>query len=293
MGRGCYSDGGHALSFISKPFPKEFPMFPSAKLIQIYDSNGNRINGHKAVVNTVNEREVFSVVSDAYKVVQHDEVLDSINKSVSALGLRAESKITEMDNGARIHAELIFPDVEISVGGKDACKFRCIFDNSYNLTTGLRMIIGAFRLVCTNGLMVGEKWGAFYAKHLQSLSVGRLEMCLQHGVKTFQTKVRDQYESMAATPLTPDQARAFFEECLAEEKKVIPIKYLEAMINGGEIDKVNSVQSVWNLYNLAGEVLTHDKEISIDSRRKHMQAINARILSTEFGRTGLPMVLAA
>jgi hypothetical protein len=268
-------------------------MFPSAKLIPIFDANGNRINGHRAVVNTVDERDVFSIVSDAYKVIQHDEVLDSIKKSVAALGLRAETKVSEMDNGARIHAELIFPDIEIRVGGKDACKFRCIFDNSYNLTTGLRMIIGAFRLVCTNGLISGEKWASFYAKHLQSLSVERLEMCLQHGVKTFQTKVWDQYEGMAATPLTPEQARAFFLECLAEEKKVIPIKYLESMLNGGEIDNIGNINSVWGLYNLAGEILTHDKEISIDSRRKHMQAINARILSTEFGRTGMPTLLAA
>ncbi len=265
--------------------------FNQAKKINLYDCNGNLINGHKAVVNKKNEQQVFSVVSDNYQVVQHDEVISTIEKTLSSLNLRYDKKVIELNNGARVRVEMIFPDIEVNLGNGDVSKFRATFDNSYDCSTGLRLDIGAFRMICTNGLTIGERWGSYYHKHSQGLNISMLGKSVKHGVKIFKTKVKAMFEDMAQLEISPDQARAFLDNTI--EKKLIANKYLDGMMNrlnyGGnvEIKRDSQINSKWMLYNLISEELTHNCE-SLDAQRRYANIMNAELMKS-FPQNTLPL----
>jgi hypothetical protein len=268
--------------------------FSQAKKVNIYDQHGNLIKGHKAVVNKNDDEQVYSVVTDSYKVVQHDEVIDTIEKSLKNLNLHYEKKVSELNEGARIRVEMIFPEIQIDLGNGDVSRFRATFDNSYDCSTGLRLDIGAFRLICTNGLYVGEKWGSYYHKHSKGLSIGMLEKSVKKGVEVFQTKVKGMFEDMAQHGITPMQARSFLDDCL--EKKLIANKYLEGMKNrldfGADVEIISEgqVNSKWFLYNLISEELTH-KCSSIDVQRRYSQIMNAQ-LNRVFPQTATTQLVA-
>ena len=254
--------------------------FNQAKKINLYDHNGNLIDGHKAVVNKNDEQQIFSVVSDNYQVVQHEEVIDTIERTLENLNLKYDKSVTELNDGARVRVEMVFPDIEVNIGGGDVSKFRATFDNSYDCSTGLRLDIGAFRLICTNGLTIGERWGTYYHKHSKGLDIMMLEKSVKHGVDVFQTKIKGMFEDMARYEITPNEARGFLDN--AVEKKLIANKYLEGMMNrlnyGGsvEIKKDSQVNSKWMLYNLISEELTHNCT-SLDAQRRYAHIMNNQL----------------
>lgn len=257
--------------------------FPQAKKIDLFDCHGNKIDGHKAVVNQENERQVFGIVTEAYTIVQHDEVVDKIESAVDRLGLKYQKKIVDLGDWARIKVEIMFPEIQINLGNGDVSHFRATFDNSYDSSTGLRLDIGAYRLVCTNGLYIGEKWGAYYHRHTQNIDINMLEQSVQHGVEVFQTRVKGMFEQMANTPITPDQARAFLDDSI--EKKLIANKYLEGMKSrldsGGDIEikKDSQIDSQWMLYNLVSEELTHNCT-SVEAQRRYSQIMNRHLITS-------------
>lgn len=134
--------------------------------------------------------------------------------------------------------------------------------------------IGAFRLVCTNGLMVGERFATYYHRHTKGINPAEMEKTLKKGIQCYEDKVKKGFQDMILKQLTPNQALVFIQDCI--QKKVIAAKYLEEMKNviewGGGIDikTPSDISNQWLLYNLVFEVLTHRVK-SIDMRRNYGQ----------------------
>lgn len=100
--------------------------------------------------------EALATVTDKYKLVTNRDFVSAVDLAADELNIRLEAKRAEYNNG-RSYYRMILPDMEMKVG-KDPSITQGSIDisNDYRGGGSLRILAGWFRLVCTNGMVVGE-----------------------------------------------------------------------------------------------------------------------------------------
>ncbi len=122
------------------------------------DGNWTRSDRHKALVDAETD-QLFAIHSDQYRTVPHEEGILAVtevaeqNPEYGALEWTVRSK----DNFRRMMATGRFPDVEVEVRPGDSLNPTVEYLNSYDGSWGEKIMFGAFRLVCSNGMIVGER----------------------------------------------------------------------------------------------------------------------------------------
>lgn len=265
-----------------------------AKKIKLFDENGDEWKQNKGVVAEDDIGKRFSIVGNDYKVVQHEEVLDTIDETISKLGLRHTKRLVEMNRGGRIRVDITFPDLKIDVGNvNDLVEMKAIYHNSYDYTKSLNLNVEGLRLVCENGMKLSERFVSFTHKHTKGLDLTDIPIKLEKGIEIFNTKIREQFNKMHEVKLSENKAIAFIDNLISlkEEKKekIMSMKYLELMkktlMDGGDFDikGPQSINSYWMLYNLATEVMTHSaisdkKGILYDVQQKQTERMHDLIM---------------
>jgi len=148
----------------------EFGKFvlPKAELQPIYRKVGDtyiEISDRKAVVGE--NGKVYDIVSDKYKLVQHEEVKEIVDKIVEEMKLKSAVKIPKISiDGATFFYNVIIDRKAIEDDWLDL-GFRVT--NSYDRSLGVNVTGYIIRLACTNGLVIGEKLFGRKIKHMRPL----------------------------------------------------------------------------------------------------------------------------
>ena len=262
--------------------------------------NGEQIllTNYKVIVNENDVNEQFSVVSRTYKIAQHKEVGEIIEKALN--DLNTEYKLdafevgnTEKKQGHRMRADIKFPTISHSIAGEKIILW-ATFDNSYDQSTGLRLEVNAYMPNTDTSVYCGSEFVCegiekFYHRHTKGLEVGMLEGTISKGIKEFQKKVGEEFTELANTPCTGDQAKRFIDNLISlkgsenekESKKVkIAMKYLESIKTA--LGDGSSIHNAWNLYSLISKVLGKEVE-SVDLRRGNARELLNKIKTAHFG----------
>lgn len=120
--------------------------------------------------------QALAVVSDRYKLVTHQQLLDSVNAATASLDVGPVPRGIYVDRGgARMRALFKFPALvqPISHAFKDEICPCVKMENTYDGTSRISVHIGAFRFVCTN-LAVGG--GGVFAGGFMSIHAGEIPM---------------------------------------------------------------------------------------------------------------------
>lgn len=226
----------------------------------------------KGIANAANTDEVFAIVGKGYKIAQHQDVYEMVTDAIRDNSLNANVQMLELNDGARIHGRITFPDLKFDLNGREIT-MRMTFDNSYNYTTGVRMIVGALCQHSGVYYYIRERFSTFYHRHTKGLDIRDIEKKVQKGVDVFQNKIRDKFATYAATNINPNKVNDFLEECVND--KVIPEKYLKSIM-----ENAKSCTNQFDLYEASCQVLTTEmNDTSIDSQRDHMIKMDTRITS--------------
>lgn len=139
--------------------------FPVAlKPIYLNENKGyNQIPNKQAVVRT-DTMDTLGIVSSEYGLVKHASVVDSFREAGKKY--HVSEKISLTNNGAQLFYQMTFPKVQAEVQKGDFIQMMMIVKNSYNSMNSLQVVFGAFRLVCTNGMILGTKFVSFNYKHI-------------------------------------------------------------------------------------------------------------------------------
>jgi hypothetical protein len=139
---------------------KEMPVF-----VQV-DNNMLSVAGQKALVNTQNNK-VLSIVSDRYKPVNNDIVLDRFSNLLNSNGIEFKyGRGTLNRSGNKSIMELILPNNEINIKG-DRMTIRAYLINDFMGTGAVKLQLGHFRHKCMNlALIQGTKEVDFKASHV-------------------------------------------------------------------------------------------------------------------------------
>jgi len=242
--------------------------FIEAKEMKLFDENNRELDRHKGIVNAEKPEQLFDVVSKGYKIAQHQEVVETVEKSLVDLGFKNEMAIEQMGEGGRVHININFLDIKLDVlGTGEYVTMRASLDNSYDSTTGLRLDVGAIKRDIY--IYVGEKFSHYYHRHTKSMLVSDLEGSIRHGIETFQTKIKQEFESLAGTKINLLDVGTWLGDCI--EKKTISVKYLE-LIKATYEENSSKINNLWSLYNLICELISQESD-SIDRHKQLCQTM--------------------
>lgn len=202
----------------------------------------------KRVVVSEDHDRLFGVFSKKAVIVRHTELVESLQLMGQRLyGEDLPIDVQSLDEGAKIIARLTLPEKhQLDVGNGDLSDMFLLAQNSYDHGYSFRLNIGVFRLVCTNGAVVGRTIDEIKAKEFvtrlkANTLAARLDRLVQKGadvVELWKTWMDVEIPRMPA-------------ELLLE--RYFPRKFYEPLL-------ANAVfpMSKYALYNLLTRRSTHD-----------------------------------
>ena len=233
----------------------------------VFTEEGNEIPNHKCIVRT-DTGDTLGLHGSQYKMIPHDDVVNSIIDGVSAANLSTdyEVKVDVIDNGRKIRGEIVFGDIiqQPSVG--DIIKYRISFFNSYDGSWAFAQKANALRLWCLNGCTTPDLIASSRFKHTASVDVlGSADKVIS-GADHFMNRA-EEWQSWMKSQLNDDQAESFFRSTLCKvttkQKQVEKTneRQLENLLSGWN-DEIRLLgRNKWALYNCLASWATHTNDL--------------------------------
>ena len=157
---------------------------------------------HKAIVDLATGK-VFSIVSRDYRLIRHEDAIGFLEKAIRKnpdLGAYVTTTSFYNDGGRMFHV-FRFPGISVRIDQGDVVNLELHLFNSYDLTWPFIVLVGGFRLVCSNGLVVGKKFYQFRRRHVFSLEDVGLEADLGRSIDQF-TLQAGEWREWTEVPMT-------------------------------------------------------------------------------------------
>lgn len=147
----------------------------------------------------------IGVVSKGYTLVPHTAVLDEATKALGAANIdpaevQAELKITE--HGERMALSLYLPEkycFDPGDGHPMALRLECL--NSVDGSTRFRALMGWYRFVCSNGLIIGVTRSDMRRRHVGDFHIEDIGVVLASGLAESESDKKN-FENWRETPIT-------------------------------------------------------------------------------------------
>lgn len=224
-------------------------MFPIEERLVYYDLvPGTSVTGsYKAIVRSDNDK-LISIMRDSYKVVPNRLVIGNVMNELDKLDTRwvidtSHSYVTD----ERMKLHITFPDILMNDGESDIA-LSCYIHNSYDGSEGVRMLWGAIRAICTNGMIWGKVLSKFYHRHTQGINIGSIKRQLSNSVDKIpliQTRMKEMVENENVSEIYPSIKKLL-------GKGIYDHVVAQTCIN----DKVTQ----WMLYNMVTYYISHTIE---------------------------------
>jgi len=196
----------HINRSVTRGHPANFPVVsrPIEVVPEAPAGAPHPIPNRKAIVRE-DTGDVLAVVSDRYQLVPHQRILDLVDAAISPLDISPVPRGLFVDRrGARMRALYKFPTLSKPVVPGDAICPCLKIQNTYDGSSRISIVIGAFRFVCTN-LAVGGGGafaGGFVSIHAGEIPIERVTGQLASYLAGFDAIV-DLYREWCEIPVNP------------------------------------------------------------------------------------------
>lgn len=159
------------------------------------------------------------VVSKEYTLVPHMEVLDTVLKAlqdanISSTELETNLEITEY--GERMALSIFLPEQYIFDPGDGhpmALRIECF--NSVDGSTRFRALMGWFRFVCSNGLVIGVTQSDVRRRHVGDIQLKDIGTVLKTGLEESEIEKKN-FEQWRKTKIMPDLLSSWVDNTLKD-----------------------------------------------------------------------------
>ena len=233
----------------------------------VFDQLGNPIQGSQAVVRT-DTNEVLGVHGSRYRILSHDDVVNSLMDAVKEANLSSDYKldVKVIEGGRKLRGEILFNNLVVEPAVGDFVKFRVSFFNSYDASWSFSQAADGLRLWCLNGCTTPMGTARSVFKHTQSISVEGSAKKIANGLDTFMNN-RELWQSWMTTVVDDRMAEAFFKATIAKtasrQQLVMKTneKQLENLLNIWNAEKAQLGNNKWALYNAMTYWASHTKDL--------------------------------
>jgi uncharacterized protein DUF932 len=208
------------------------------------------IPNRKALIRS-DTHQVLNVVSDRYKLIPHATLFSPVADALDALSLSVEREVVETGmDGAYARMMWVFGDLEMEVRKGDPIRLALIARNSYNYEAKFDLSVGAFRLVCENGLMV-PVGGAAYGMKRKHVGAFSVEAAIGE-VQTYMSQTPDMIAAWKRWVKVDCSSEML--EAVLKNQTLIGKKASEQVLEYYGTQK----QTVWDAYNALTWYATHN-----------------------------------
>jgi hypothetical protein len=233
----------------------------------VFDQLGNPIQGSQAVVRT-DTNEVLGVHGSRYRVLSHDDVVNSLMDAVKESDLSSDYqlKVKVIEGGRKLRGEILFNNITIEPAVGDIVQYRISFFNSYDASWSFSQAADGLRLWCLNGCTTPMGTGRSVFKHTQSINVEGSAKKIAGGLDTFMNN-RELWQNWMSVHVTDHMAEAFFKATIAKtpsrQQLVMKTneKQLENLLAIWTAEKAQLGANKWALYNAMTYWATHTQDL--------------------------------
>ena len=121
------------------------------------------------------DNKAISIVKPTYKLISNEELVTKALETLAKTDVRYEVDNTHsFCQPNRMKLKLNLPDYVIKDDTDKGMALSLHIHNSYDMSEGARLLFGAIRYICTNGMIFGKVLGKWYSKHTQGFSIDTL-----------------------------------------------------------------------------------------------------------------------
>ena len=185
--------------------------------------SGNSVQTNRATslpVSVTEQRIPVGVVSNAYRLAQHTDVVEMCLKGIRAHDidpseLHCEVGLTPL--GEWMNFRAYFPDRfshNPGDGNKLALRLECF--NSVDGSSRLVILFGWFRFICANGLVIGETKAALRDIHDENLNLDVIPKIISKGLEKVRADL-ERLEQWERSPVESAKFEGWVDDHLAEQ----------------------------------------------------------------------------
>ncbi|MEA2013873.1 MAG: DUF932 domain-containing protein [Thermodesulfobacteriota bacterium] len=242
-----------------------FPNIVEEPVMWGYHKELHQAHKHKAIVD-FNTGKLFSIVSKDYKLIRHEEAIEEIEDLIydnEDLG-KPTIKTSFYNDGGRMCRSYRFLKVPVKINpGDDLCPELHLY-NSYDVTWPLIVVLGAYRLVCKNGMVVRKTLFRFKKRHVLELE----RMNFKEDVSTVLTRFDSQVKTLRGWRTRPISLETYDEIMNTMEFGKDATEEIESKVNEdfeGFLFRGYPQITAWLFYNILTWYATH-KAVSLNHR---------------------------
>ncbi|MCK9596517.1 DUF945 domain-containing protein [Candidatus Pacearchaeota archaeon] len=252
------------------------PNYPVAESkIRLVD--GKTIQGYKATFNP-EDGFAYGIVRNRYKVVSHQGAIDIVSEAIKLNPEFGEGDLKTIftDDGRKMKATFTFSEIDHNIGDKgDILHPTVTLFNSYDASWPLSLLFGAFRVVCSNGMIVGEKFMQFKRKHTLMLDPKSVIDHLSEGMEKFSMQTNLWQEWVERTLAASETERMLNELHFGKKETKALEQEIEVSSNLTLDAMRKQAASKWLLYALVTQFVTH--KIKSETRRVDLEKRIAKV----------------
>ena len=251
----------HPSLIIVSPFPNVGKM----RIQWVKDKAGHPAEEHEAIVD-LDTGKVFCIVSTHYKLIRHESAIEQVERAIAERrDLGQFQVVTEFYNDrGRMRRTYRFLEIEVEISAGDPISPELIVFNSYDTAWPFIVLLGAFRIVCTNGLVVGEKFLHLRKRHIYEL--GQINVAEEIGtaLKRFNQQATE-WKGWTEKKLTPKVYAKVLETMKFGIKAKVEVDNKVSNEAVGFDADGFPVLTVWGFYNILTSHITHNS-VSLNHR---------------------------
>jgi len=224
----------------SSIFPvKEVPAITSGADSELLET------GYKFIIRE-DTGDILSCMTDEYKLVTNETVLKHANPIIEKSGGKVK-EVRMFANGAKTTLKWHFPNEKVNIGKNEDLTPEIIINNSYNGTSGLNILAGAFRLVCTNGMIIGVVSQNYKNKHsVYNIALNDIESVIRETVEKTKLIFTDEFPILQENKISEKHIVKFLKMFPMQANQIVTMALI-----------ANKPKTFWDLFNVGTNVLTH------------------------------------
>ncbi|TFB10210.1 DUF932 domain-containing protein [Candidatus Marinimicrobia bacterium MT.SAG.2] len=168
----------------------------------IMGSNYQLPTNYKSIIRA-DTNEVISIVKSSYKLVKNEDLIDILLEELTGLSTPYTIRKTHSfcDN-KRMRLEITFPELTMH-DENSQLELSLYLHNSYDLSESVRMRWGFFRLICSNGAILGKILAQTYSRHTKGFKIANLKQSLTETYDRIPA-IQNRIKHLESAPVTAD-----------------------------------------------------------------------------------------
>lgn len=251
---------------------------------KIFLADGSPVEGKRAIV-LADTGKAISVVSDRYKVVSNEQIVNATLKAIETAKLDttdATASVSFSNRGARTMVRIMLPAYSV-LADANRTNLEIVTLNSYDGAWKYTSRAGGIRMACLNGQVFGKMIGSYSQFHNQSLNVERGAEQLTRMIGDF-TKSEEWFMELMNRKASAEDVRTLGAKLL----NVPTVQFDESragkrLLNTFDAYAREMGSNAYALYNTFTDFITHrtrHKSAVASSRLIDENAFSAKVLSS-------------